>query len=176
MVTLGRRTSLAVLVLLFAALAAGCGSGSSYGGGGGSTTSTSSSAATGPALAAHKTSLGAVLVDPQGRTLYVFAPDPTDVSKCSGACAANWPPATGPAKPAVGAGVDGGKLRTIAGRQLSYSGHPLYLFVGDKQAGDVKGQGVNAFGGVWHVIGPDGTVIVAAPPSAGSGGGSGGGY
>jgi predicted lipoprotein with Yx(FWY)xxD motif len=167
------------LAVLFAgAVAAGCGSSSSYGGSGGSTTTSSSgSTATGPALAVQDTNLGGVLVDSAGRTLYAFAKDTTDASQCAGACAKNWPPATAAAKPKVGSGVAQAKLKVISradgSSQLSYAGHPLYGFVGDAKKGDLKGQGVDAFGGLWYVVAPGGATVTKAP-SGGSSGSSGG--
>jgi predicted lipoprotein with Yx(FWY)xxD motif len=171
--------------LLVAALA-GCGSaGSAYGNNAtaASTPPTAAAAAKGRALAVHSTSLGKILVDSKGRTLYAFGHDLKNKSRCSGACAMNWPPALAPKKPKVGAGVSAAKLRVIkrsdGGRQLSYAGHPLYRFSLDSAPGDMKGQGLNAFGGVWHVVSPAGKVVTHAPQSQGSSGGGGyspGGY
>ena len=36
-------------------------------------------------------------------------------------------------------------------KQTTFRGYPLYYWVGDKAAGDTKGQGM---GNVWHVIDP----------------------
>src|SRR4051812_5682850 len=78
------------------------------------------------------TNLGKVLVDAKGRTLYELSADGKNKSTCSGACAANWPPAKSPAKPTVGSGVTKAKLKVITrddgSKQLSYAGHPLYRF------------------------------------------------
>ena len=54
--------------------------------------------------------------------------------------------------------------------QVTYNGHPLYLFAADQKAGDTNGQGVNAFGGLWYVLSSSGDEITT---SAGSGGGFG---
>ncbi|MEA2443246.1 MAG: hypothetical protein QOJ12_538 [Thermoleophilales bacterium] len=175
------RRLITLAVLLSAAVAAGCGSSSSYGGSGGATTTSSSGStaapAAGSALAVQDTKLGGVLVDSAGRTLYAFGKDTTDASQCAGACAKNWPPAAAAAKPKVGSGVAQAKLKVISradgSSQLSYAGHPLYRFVGDSGKGDVKGQGVNAFGGVWYVVAPGGATVTKAP-SGGSSGSSGG--
>jgi predicted lipoprotein with Yx(FWY)xxD motif len=172
------RTSL-VFAPIVAVLAAGCGSGTSYGGASSSPATTTTTAslvmsAKAPALRVRTTSLGKVLVDSAGRTLYAFGHDRKNVSRCSGACATNWPPATAPSKPAVGAGVSKGKLKFITrsdgSRQLSYNGHPLYRFIGDHKKGDVNGQGINAFGGIWHVVAPSGKVITASAGSGSQGG------
>jgi predicted lipoprotein with Yx(FWY)xxD motif len=170
-----------------AAVAAGCGSSSSYGGSGNGSTATPASQVTSakaPTLAVKNTSLGRALVDSQGRTLYMFGHDTKDKSRCSGDCATNWPPAASPAKPKVGSGVTKSKLKVIrrsdGSRQLSYAGRPLYRFAGDSKAGDVKGQGINAFGGVWNLVAPSGTAITKAAgsgsSSSGGGGYGGGGY
>jgi predicted lipoprotein with Yx(FWY)xxD motif len=173
------RTSLA-FVPIVAVLAAGCGSGSSYGSGSSgssaSTTTTASivtSAKAAPTLAVRTTNLGKVIVDSKGRTLYAFGHDRKNVSRCSGACATNWPPATAPSKRTVGAGVSKSKLKAITrsdgSKQLSYNGHPLYRFIGDHKKGDVNGQGINAFGGIWNVVAPSGNVITASAGSSSGG-------
>jgi predicted lipoprotein with Yx(FWY)xxD motif len=178
-----RLLPLAGAPLLVAALA-GCGS--SGNATAASTPPSAAAASTGRALAVHSTSLGKILVDSKGRTLYAFGHDLKNKSRCSGACASNWPPAlTKAKKPKVGAGVASAKLRVIkrsdGGRQLSYNGHPLYRFSFDGAPGDMKGQGINAFGGTWHVVSPAGKPVTQAPQSqSGSTGGgynpSGGGY
>src|SRR3954452_4646551 len=104
--------------------------------------SPATAAANGQALALRSTSLGRVIVDAHGRTLYAFGHDLKNKSRCSGACASNWPPALTKAKskPKVGAGISRAKLRVIkrsgGAHQLSYAGHPLYRYAGDSKAGD----------------------------------------
>lgn len=179
-----KRSSLLPLAAVVVPVAlAGCGSsGSAYGNAGttASASPTAVAAAGGRALSVKSGSLGKILVDSKGRTLYAFGHDLKNKSRCSGACAANWPPALTKAKsPKVGAGVSAAKLRVIkradGTRQLSYAGHPLYRFSLDGSPGDMKGQGVNAFGGIWHVVSPAGKVVTQAPQSQ-SGGSGGGGY
>ncbi len=93
------------------------------------------------------------LVGPTGGSLYVFSKDATGVSNCSGSCAQNWPPLTVPQ------GIDpsavsaaGGSLAVITRddgtRQVTYNGHPVYYYAGDKLPGDTNGDGV---GGVWSL-------------------------
>jgi predicted lipoprotein with Yx(FWY)xxD motif len=121
--------------------------------------------------------LGNILVDSQGRTLYLFSRDSGTKSQCSGACAVNWPPLQASGKPTVGNGATASMISTTTRsdgtKQVTYNGHPLYRFAGDKQAGDTNGEGVNAFGGNWYAISPAGDQI---SPPAGSSGGGGGGY
>jgi predicted lipoprotein with Yx(FWY)xxD motif len=116
--------------------------------------------------------LGKILVNASGRTLYHNSFEKKNVVKCTGTCASQWPPlvvAAG-AKPVAGAGVMASMLGTLKrsdGKiQVTYGGKPLYLFSGDKKAGDVKGQGD---GGIWHALAPSGAVVTkAANTSAGS--------
>lgn len=113
-----------------------------------------------------------VLTNAKGFTVYTFAPDSSTTSKCNGACATAWPPVPGPATP--GSGVTG-KLTTITRsngtRQAAYDGHPLYTFTGDKSPGEATGNGVNAFGGLWHAATPSGAMMPAPAKSPTSGGG-----
>jgi predicted lipoprotein with Yx(FWY)xxD motif len=117
------------------------------------------------------TSLGTVLADAKGRTLYLFTKDKTTESTCSGACAVNWPPAAAGHKPTVGDGLDDAALGTAKradGKvQVTYAGRPLYRFAGDAgKPGSVKGQGLDAFGGKWYVVGTGGKAITKAPQAA----------
>jgi predicted lipoprotein with Yx(FWY)xxD motif len=125
------------------------------------------------------TPLGRILVDAQGRTLYLFAKDTGPASMCSGTCLSYWPavPVTG--RPHAAGGASATSVAVITGsagsQQLSYAGHPLYYFVGDKQPGQTSGQGLDQFGAEWYVLGPSGSAVTAAPSTAG-GTSSGGGY
>jgi predicted lipoprotein with Yx(FWY)xxD motif len=116
-----------------------------------------------PAVAVRSTSLGDVLVDADGRTLYLFEADKPDKSNCSSACLSIWPPVTAAAKPMAGTGALPGKIGTIpAGggkRQVTYKHHPLYLYAGDQKPGDTTGQGLKQFGAEWYVLAPTGEKI-----------------
>ena len=109
-----------------------------------------------------ETSLGDVLVDAEGRTLYLFTKDSDGESACSDGCAATWPPLIAD-DPTAGEGVDGTKLSTITrddgAKQVAYDGKPLYRYAPDTKAGDVNGQGV---GGVWFALKADGSAATAA--------------
>jgi predicted lipoprotein with Yx(FWY)xxD motif len=107
--------------------------------------------------------LGRILVDSAGRTLYLFKADSRSKSACSGACATAWPPLLVTGKPTAGAGLTAAKLATIrrsgGKRQVTYNGHPLYLFIKDKKAGQTTGQGVTAFGAAWFAVSPAGNQV-----------------
>jgi len=109
------------------------------------------------------TSLGKILVNAQGRTLYLFAPDKHGKSTCYGSCASYWPPLLATGKPAAGAGVKASLLGTTTRKdgkhQVTYNGHPLYLFVGDNTANATNGQAVTAFGAPWFAVSPAGNAV-----------------
>jgi predicted lipoprotein with Yx(FWY)xxD motif len=113
--------------------------------------------------------LGAVLVNAQGRTLYTFAPDNASKVTCDTACLAVWPPLAVPAgqSPVAVAPVQQSLLGTTAnpsgGQVVTYKGWPLYTYVADTAPGQATGQAVDLNGGLWYVIGPDGTVIMQKP-------------
>jgi predicted lipoprotein with Yx(FWY)xxD motif len=116
--------------------------------------------------------LGKILVNSQGRTLYLFQRDSGTTSTCTGACAVNWPPLRANGAPAVGSGANaslvGTTMRSDGKPQITYNGHPLYLFVKDQKAGDAKGEGLTAFGGTWFAVSPVGNTV-SGPPSPGGG-------
>jgi predicted lipoprotein with Yx(FWY)xxD motif len=122
-----------------------------------------------PAVRVADSSLGRILVNSAGRTLYLFKADVGHQSACSGACATAWPPLLATAKATVDAGLTASKLGTIrrsgGKRQVTYAGHPLYLFVKDHKPGDVHGQGVVAFGAAWFVVSPAGKQIASKASS-----------
>jgi predicted lipoprotein with Yx(FWY)xxD motif len=128
-------------------------------GGGGATASTTppKAASAAPAsVGVANSSLGRILVDSHGRTLYLFSKDSSTMSACSGACASAWPPLTTGGTPSAVSGANAALLGTVArpegASQVTYKGHPLYLFVKDQKPGEVNGQGVKAFGGTWFAV------------------------
>jgi predicted lipoprotein with Yx(FWY)xxD motif len=127
------------------------------------------------------TPLGRVLVDVQGRTLYLFAKDSGPKSSCIGSCTVDWPPVPVTGAPKAGAGVAATALgsigRTGGPRQLTYAGHPLYYFDGDHKAGQTNGQAVDEFGAKWFALTPGGHPVPASAGRAHTGSSSGcGGY
>ena len=123
--------------------------------------SASSSSATNVGTASS--SLGRILVDGHGRTLYLFAKDKKGKSACSGACATYWPPLIASGKPHAVAGAKASLLGTVrradGRRQVTYRHHPLYRYVGDAGKGQTNGQGLNDSGGLWWVLSPAGNKI-----------------
>jgi predicted lipoprotein with Yx(FWY)xxD motif len=111
----------------------------------------------------RNTRLGRILVDSQGRTLYLFKKDSRGKSACSGECAKFWPPLRVSGRPTAGNGTSAAKLGTISRsdgkRQVTYNGHPLYTFAQDLKPGQTHGEGLTAFGGGWFVLSPAGSQI-----------------
>ena len=163
------------VIPLVALTVAACGGGSS------AATAATPKASTGaPAtVGVSNSSLGSILVNSSGRTLYLFKADVGTTSACSAACANAWPPLVAAGKPTAGAGLTASKLGTITrsdgSQQVTYNGHPLYLYVGDKKRGDVTGQGLTAFGAAWFALTRSGNQA-SAPASSSGGGGAVSGY
>jgi hypothetical protein len=109
-------------------------------------------------------------VDSQGHTLYLFGKDSGTISTCTGACAAAWPPLLATGQPTAGSGANAALLGTTSrsdgGTQVTYNGHPVYLFIKDQSPGDTNGEGKNAFGASWFALSPGGNEIraPASPP------------
>jgi predicted lipoprotein with Yx(FWY)xxD motif len=158
----------AVTAAGLATVAAGCGS-SSSGGTQGSQTVAPAAGSTASAhtagLTVHSTSLGSVVADAQGRTVYELVGDPASNTMCTGSCESIWPPVT-----------SGGKLAVV-------HGHPVFTYSGDSATGQTHGQGVKDTWGLWLALDQKGKPIPAgasaspaAAPSASPSSGSGGGY
>jgi len=159
-------------VPLVALVVAGCGSGGST-----STNASSPPLRTSDAASATvngaRTGLGVTLVNAHGHTIYLFKKDKGTKSACFGACASAWPPVRTSGKPTVGGGAKaslvGTTKRSDGKPQVTYNGHPLYLFQGDKKRGDTNGQGITAFGAAWFGVSPAGNQISGSAPSSAGG-------
>jgi predicted lipoprotein with Yx(FWY)xxD motif len=156
----------ALAVPLIAVAIAGCGGGSGNANARPSTTTTKQPSASGGGAATvnvRSTSLGKILVDSRGRSLYLFEKDTGPKSTCSGACASAWPPFGTKGKPMAGTGVKAALLgtttRSDGTTEVTYNGHPLYYYAGDQKAGDTNGQDLNQFGASWYVVSPAGKKI-----------------
>jgi predicted lipoprotein with Yx(FWY)xxD motif len=150
-------------------------------GGGGAATAASppkTSSGASATVGVANSSLGSILVNSNGHTLYLFKADSGTKSACAGACATAWPPLMATGTPTAGTGLTASKLgtttRSNGGQQVTYNGHPLYLFVKDTKAGETNGQGATAFGASWFALTPSGNQ--ASAPASSSGGASSGSY
>jgi predicted lipoprotein with Yx(FWY)xxD motif len=144
-----RFSSLRIFGFLIAATAllVACG-----GGGGSSMNAPGNTMAQPLATQMLKGSMG--FVNAAGFTVYVFDADLATPghSACNGACAGTWPPVAPPTLnlPAPWSTI----TRSDNSMQLTYNGRPLYTFSGDAHAGDTNGDGLNVFGGLWHIARP----------------------
>ncbi len=141
------------------ALAAGCGSSTNTPSSTASNTPPTSTATTGSAssLKTGSTSIGSVLVDSSGHTVYELVGDSAAKPTCTGGCLSVWP--------AVMAN----------GTQVIVNGHPVYTYTDDSAAGQTKGQGVTDQWGRWWALDAQGNPIktptAKATTSAPAGGG-----
>ena len=172
----------ALLVLPLAVLAAACGSSTSNSSPSSSSppATTSSTAARAPVgLSTRKlSSVGNILVNQGGRSLYVFAPEKGGKVVCTGSCATTWPPLTSSGQePSISstlvhAALVGKVADPSGGQIITYAGWPLHTYSGDTAAGQLNGQGIS---GQWYAISPSGQVnMKKAASSSGSSSGSGG--
>ncbi|GAA2791161.1 hypothetical protein RMN57_33195 [Kitasatospora sp. CM 4170] len=120
--------------------------------------------------AAESPTLGAIVTDGSGRTLYRFDKDTAKPSAttCVDACAAKWPPVPAQDKVDV-TGVEsalvGSVTRPDGSKQLTLNGWPLYRFAGDTAPGQTNGQGV---GGTWFASTPEGKKAAAGGAAGGA--------
>ena len=119
---------------------------------------TTTAAVAGGSVAVAASSLGDILVDGDGNSLYLFVPDAQGASTCYDGCAEAWPPLVG--EVTAGGDVDAGLLGAVArddgSEQVTYNGWPLYYFAADASPGDTSGQGVND---VWYVLDTNGNAV-----------------
>ncbi len=174
----------ALLAVVGALVIAGCGGGgsssSSGSSGGEGGTQPMSSGGGGTISGVEVSGLGTVLVDSEGMTVYEFTPDEGMTSVCYGECETAWPPVVASGKPTAGEGAMSADLGTTKRKdgtlQVTYKGHPLYTFVGDKAPGEANGQEVE---GTWFALDEGGSAVegkasaAAAPEESESSGGGG---
>lgn len=119
-------------------------------------------------ITSGKVKRGTVVVTASGLTLYAFTSDSRQ-SSCYGSCARTWIPFTTSSSTVVktGSGLSQrlvGKTRRSNGQyQVTYGGHPLYRYVGDRRSGTQNGQDKSQFGGSWYVVSKQGQPL--KPPS-----------
>jgi predicted lipoprotein with Yx(FWY)xxD motif len=116
-----------------------------------------------PTLRAKSSSYGRVLFDGRGYVLYAFTRDANGRSACYGACAKAWPVYYAKGTLRAGTGIKRALLGTTrrrdGRRQITYAGRPLYYYVGDTKAGQIRCQNVAEFGGTWLVVRPNGKLV-----------------
>ncbi len=100
-----------------------------------------------------------IAINAQGRTLYTLSGETEHHFKCKSAeCLRKWPPirvSSRKEKLHAGAGLHGrlGFVRRPDGSlQLTIRGLPVYRYSGDEARGEVNGEGIEAFGGIWHAV------------------------
>jgi predicted lipoprotein with Yx(FWY)xxD motif len=161
------------------------GSGSGSAGSGSSSSSSRSPAAAGaanPAItvaAAGVPGVGTVLVNGDGRTLYLLTSERSGTLTCTddNGCTRVWPDTelpSGTTRPIAGSGIQASMLSTVRGPSgalyITYAGWPLYTYSGDTGPGQAKGQGIVSFGGTWEALTPAGTPATATSTTSSSGG------
>jgi predicted lipoprotein with Yx(FWY)xxD motif len=122
------------------------------------TASSAHAAGAAAVVGTRSTSLGTILVGPNGHTLYLDKADSKNKATCTGGCASIWPPLTTSGKPKAKGGAKASDLGTIksgATKQVTYKGHPLYYFASDTAAGQTTGEGQNGF----YVVSTSGKAI-----------------
>lgn len=157
-----------LLTLFGAAVLAGCGgtstpSSSPPSGNGGSTA---------PTVSTGHTSLGTVLTDSQGITLYYFLPEKGGkIGACDASCLMTWPPVTVSGSPSSSTAVTGTlgvvsiTVSGVAESEVTYNSWPLHRYSGDSGAGQVNGQNI---ANVWFAAEP-GTTSTETGATTGSG-------
>ena len=107
------------------------------------------------------TSLGSILVNSSGRTLYEFTRDRAGKSSCTATsgCSEVWPSLRTNGHPKAGSGIKASLLSTTSGKQVTYAGHPLYTYSGDSGPGKTSYVGVKQFGGTWYAIKASGGAV-----------------
>jgi len=156
--TRARKARVSAFVALGAAAVialAACGGSSSSSSKKSTTTTSKGAAAAAVVKTANSSTLGTIVVDSTGKTVYTLTNGSQQVA-CSGACLQVWPAVSLPAgtTKATGTGV---KNVAAMGTQITISGAPVYTFSGDTAAGSTNGEGITSFGGTWHVVKVGGT-------------------
>jgi predicted lipoprotein with Yx(FWY)xxD motif len=111
------------------------------------------------------TRLGAILATSSGFTLYEFTHDRGPHNSCVSIreCSGTWPPYTTNGRPSAGPGVRASLLSSIkipGGKtQVTYAGHPLYLYSGDSGPGETSYVGESVFGGRWYALNASGGTV-----------------
>src|SRR5512135_731107 len=168
------------LVLGAAATVAACGSSSPSGTAGSGSSGTPAGTATSAAVTISARSVpnvGTVLVNGQGRTLYMLTSEKGGKITCTddNGCTKVWPDTElpkGVTAATAGSGIQASLLGTVKDASgslyVTYNGWPLYTFSGDSGPGTVKGQGITSFGGTWYVLSTSGNPVTSSHPQSGT--------
>jgi predicted lipoprotein with Yx(FWY)xxD motif len=108
------------------------------------------------------TSLGSILVNSSGHTLYEFTRDHANKNSCAAisGCSEVWPSLKTSGRPTAGSGIKASLLSsTSSGHQVTYAGHPLYTYSGDSGPGETFYVGAKQFGGTWYAINASGGTV-----------------
>ena len=120
---------------------------------------TASAAAKGTTITARDSRFGTMLWGPNRQAIYIFQRDGRNRTRCYGTCAKAWPPVYTKGRPVAGRGIRRSLLGSIrrrdGRRQVTYAGKPLYYYAHEGPR-EVRCHNVNANGGLWWVVGPDG--------------------
>ena len=101
-----------------------------------------------PMFSKNQSSIGPVLTDASGRTLYLFDDDEPGESACVGKCLEYWPPVLADNNASPNGRFD--VIKRPDGRpQWAIQGKPLYYWNQDKAPGDTKGD---KYGDNWHAV------------------------
>jgi predicted lipoprotein with Yx(FWY)xxD motif len=175
-----------VMVVLIG-LVAGCGGGSSHStqtNGGVAGTKKSSAMPSAMFSTAKVAGVGTVLVDGQGRTVYILTTGGHTNVPCtdSSGCTKLWPDLPLPSGTSAAKAGMGVKPSLLGTKKLSdgetyptYSGWLMYEYTGDSGPGQANGEGIKSFGGTWYVLSPSGQPIKSASGGSSNSGGAGGG-
>jgi predicted lipoprotein with Yx(FWY)xxD motif len=160
-----RRSALVVVVL--ALVGAGCSEGVVPGSAATTETRTAELVPPGPVtIEVADTTIGPVLTDDTGRSLYVFLLDDAHTIACLDDCRNTWAPVLIDGK----LGLPDEVHRSLFDRreldddttQLAIAGQPLYRYAGDLEPGDMAGQGLET---LWYLVAPDGTRNTSSVPA-----------
>jgi predicted lipoprotein with Yx(FWY)xxD motif len=129
------------------------------------------------ALIAQPSPYGNIVETGSGFVVYAFSADGPRRSACAGTCAKDWSPLLVTVGARFGDGIVAALVgqvdRSDGGHQMTYGGHPLYIYHGDSQPGQIGGQAARAYGGTWQVVSASGQVAggaIYSPPPAQPGG------
>jgi predicted lipoprotein with Yx(FWY)xxD motif len=129
--------------------------------------------------------LGTVLVDGNGRTVYILTNGGHTNVPCTDAtgCTKLWPDLPLPSGMSAAKAGMGLQASLLSTKKLSdgetyptYNGWLMYEYAGDSGPGQANGEGIKSFGGTWYVLDPSGNPVKAKSGGSGGSGGGGGGY